>query len=213
MSHPVDAAMLETDDLGPDVDEDAPVHVSAILTGLLEAGMPREVSLGWLTDHLKERSFGACMLVLGVAGIAPVISLPIGLLLIPLAVQLMARRPKVILPRTIASRTFPSRRVAAGIRAVVAITRRIEKFVHPRWPSFFRMKRLIGTVVLFLALSLLIPIPFTNVVPAFAIAMIALAYIERDGLVLALSLVASSIALVVALGAIYELAMVTIAAL
>jgi hypothetical protein len=48
------------------------------------------------------------------------------------------------------------------------------------------------------------PIPLSNVVPAFVIALISLAYLEEDGVQLSIALLAAVIVLAVAVVAIWE---------
>jgi hypothetical protein len=186
---------------------EAPVHVSAILRELVEGGMPERITLGWLMAHLRERSFGASMLALGVIGMAPIVSLAVGLLLLPLAAQIMAGHKNVVLPALIADRPIASRRTYTLIEGMAGFLGHIETFLHPRGNRIFRMKRLIGGVVLLLALSLLIPVPMSNVLPSFVIAMIALGYLERDGLVLGLSLLTGSVAIAIASVGVYGIAL------
>ena len=50
-----------------------------------------------------------------------------------------------------------------------------------------------------------IPIPLSNVVPALVIALISLAYIEEDGVLLSIALLAAVIVLTVATAAIWEM--------
>ena len=57
-------------------------------------------------------------------------------------------------------------------------------------------KRTVGTVVLLLSLTLVFfPIPLSNVVPAVAIALISLAYLEEDGILLSVAMLAGLSAL------------------
>jgi hypothetical protein len=49
------------------------------------------------------------------------------------------------------------------------------------------------------------PIPLSNMVPALVIALISLAYLEEDGVLLALSLSAAAIVLTVAALAVWEM--------
>ena len=51
------------------------------------------------------------------------------------------------------------------------------------------------------------PVPLSNVVPALAIALISLAYLEEDGVLLAIALLASVIVLAVELVAVRESAL------
>jgi hypothetical protein len=64
---------------------------------------------------------------------------------------------------------------------------------------------LVGAVVVFLNIALLFtPVPLSNVVPALVIALISLAYLEEDGLLLSITLLASVVVLAVKLAAVWE---------
>ena len=66
-------------------------------------------------------------------------------------------------------------------------------------------KRLVGAVVVVLNITLLFtPLPLSNVVPALVIALISLAYLEEDGLLLSIALLASVVVLAVELAAVWE---------
>ena len=67
-------------------------------------------------------------------------------------------------------------------------------------------KRLVGTIVVVLSATLVfIPIPLSNVVPALVIALISLAYLEEDGVLLSIALLAAVIVLAVATAAIWQM--------
>lgn len=84
--------------------------------------------------------------------------------------------------------------------------RYFEKVIHPRWPTPFEAtKRLVGTVVVILNTTLVFtPIPLSNVVPALVIALISLAYLEEDGFLLSIALLAAIIVLGIELVAVWE---------
>jgi hypothetical protein len=88
----------------------------------------------------------------------------------------------------------------------VPVLRYLEKVIHPRWPTPFEAtKRFVGTVVAILSTSLVfIPIPLSNVVPALAIALVSLAYLEEDGLLLSIALLDAGVVLTVELMAVWE---------
>jgi hypothetical protein len=76
------------------------------------------------------------------------------------------------------------------IGRVVPVLRYLERVIHPRWLTPFEAtKRVVGGVVLLLGVSLLAPIPLSNVPPALLIVLIAFAYLEEDGLLLCAALV------------------------
>jgi hypothetical protein len=89
----------------------------------------------------------------------------------------------------------------------VPVLRYLEKVIHPRWPTpIDATKRLVGAVVVMLSIAVVFtPIPLSNVPPALVIALISLAYLEEDGLLLSISLLAAVIVLAVQLAAVWEM--------
>jgi hypothetical protein len=83
----------------------------------------------------------------------------------------------------------------------------LERFFKPRWPFFTHplVERLIGVLLLLLALIVALPIPFGNMIPAIIIVMICLGMIEQDGLVLAISALSTCIFVIFFAGAIATL--------
>ena len=59
-------------------------------------------------------------------------------------------------------------------------------------------ERFVGSVLFLLGALLLVPIPFSNVVPALVIVLLAFAYLEGDGLLLWVALAAAAVSLAVA---------------
>ena len=92
------------------------------------------------------------------------------------------------------------------VQRAVPVLRYLEKVIHPRWPTPLEAtKRLVGIVVVILNTTLVFtPIPLSNVVPALVIALISLAYLEEDGLLLSIALLAAVIVLTVELMAVWE---------
>ena len=92
------------------------------------------------------------------------------------------------------------------MQRAVPVLRFLEKMIHPRWPTPLEAtKRLVGAVVVFLNIIVVFtPIPLSNVVPALVIALISLAYLEEDGLLLSIALLAAVIVLAVASVAVWQ---------
>jgi hypothetical protein len=93
------------------------------------------------------------------------------------------------------------------VQRSVPVLRHLEKVVHPRWHTPPEAtKRLVGAVVAMLSATLVfIPIPLSNVVPALVIALISLAYLEEDGVLLLIAVLAAVIVLLVAMAAVWEM--------
>jgi len=169
---------------------------SAVLDGLLGPEAPEQVTLGWLVDGLGDRSFGVVLLLLALLGLLPGVSAVAGVLLTVPAFQMVLGRPVPVLPRRVAAHRFEAKRLARAVLRVVPVLRWLERFIRPRWATPFETtKRAVGGVVLLLAASLLAPVPLSNVPPALAIVLIAFAYLEEDGMLLAIALAAALVLL------------------
>jgi hypothetical protein len=178
---------------------------SVLLQRLHDQALPDHFTLGWLMGRLRTRSFGIIMLLLAVVAAAPGISIVAGLLLMVPAFQMTMGYSAPIFPRRIAAHPFPTRHLAALVQRAVPVLRYLETLIHPRWPMpLAATKRLVGIAVMILGTMLFVPIPLSNVVPALLIALISLAYLEEDGLLLAIALLAAVIVLTVAVAAVWE---------
>ena len=192
--------------LNPTPDTRVLIPASDVLQQLHDDAPADHFTLGWLLGRLHKRSFGVIMLLLAVVAMAPGASIVAGVLLMIPAFQMLAGRAAPIFPRRIAAHPLPTRHLAALVQRAVPVLRFLEKVIHPRWPTPFEAtKRLIGAVVLILSTSLVFtPIPLSNVIPALVIALISLAYLEEDGLLLSIAILNAAVVLTVELVAIWE---------
>ena len=160
--------------------------------------------MGWLIGGLSKRSFGIIILLLAIVAMTPGVSIVAGLLLMIPGLQMIAGKPAPVFPRCIAVRRLPTRHLAALVQRTVPVLRYFEKVIHPRWPTPFEAtKRVVGAVVVILSVTLVFtPIPLSNVVPAPVIALISLAYLEEDGLLLSIAPLDAVVVLTVELAAV-----------
>lgn len=160
--------------------------VSTILQELRDAAPPDRFSLDWLLESLSARSFAVVILMLALVSMAPGVSFVTGLLITILGVQMMAGRESPAFPRRLGAYTIPTAYLSGSVQRVVPALRQIERIVRPRWSTPpLATKRAVGLVVVLLSLAVVfVPIPLSNVAPAFMIALIAIAYLEEDGMLL-----------------------------
>jgi hypothetical protein len=182
------------------------VPASVVLQRLHDEAPLDHFTLSWVLAGLHKHSFGIIMLLLALVAAAPGISYIAGLLLMVPAFEMIAGRVAPSFPRGIAARPIPTRHLAALMQRAVPVLRFLEKATHPRWPTPPEpTKRLVGMVVLLLDICVVFsPIPFTSIVPALVIALISLAYLEQDGLLLLIGLCAAVVVLAIAAAAIWE---------
>lgn len=182
------------------------IHTSSVLQRLQEEAPRDHFTLRWLMKSLPNRSFGMIMLILSLAAILPGVSILAGLLLMVPAVQMIAGYSAPSFPRRIADRPLPTRHLAALLDRAVPVLKYLETMIRPRWPiPLEATKRIVGMIVVILSMTVaLTPIPLSNVVPALLIALISLAYLEEDGLLLTIALLAAVVMLAVALATVWE---------
>jgi hypothetical protein len=172
---------------------------------VLLIGAPKDkVSIRWLLDSLGGRSFGIVMLMLGVVALIPGTSGIIGVLVALPAAQMVLARNAPVFPRFVALRQIPTQRLARLIARVEPVLRRLERVIRPRWITQSQAtKRSVGAILLLLGALLLVPIPLSNIIPALAIVLLAFAYLEDDGMLLCIALIAALVALAITAGVVW----------
>ena len=175
------------------------VAASTLLQQVREGAPAGHFTLAWLMTGLHDQSYGAIILLFGIAAAAPGVSLPAGFLLLIPAFQMIAGWPSPIFPQWIATRPLPTNKLSTALSRVIPILKVVETAVRPRWPMpLGATRRIVGLVVLLLTVRLVTnPLPASNVPPAALISFIALAYLEADGLMLTIGLLAGLIILAI----------------
>lgn len=180
------------------------VPTSEILDDLMRQAPAGETTLVWIVAHLRDRSFGIVMLLIGILALVPGISPLAGVLLAWPAIQMMLGHEGPVLPGAVARRRFSTDRLVRVLARAVGLLKRMERIVQPRWTlPFETTKRIVGFIILLLGISLLAPIPFSQLIPAAVIILLAFAWLEEDGLLLILALVAALASIAVTAGAVW----------
>jgi hypothetical protein len=165
---------------------------------------PRDrMSIQDLMNGLAERSFGFLLLVFGiisaiaiVPGLATVTAIP----LLFFSLQMLGGAKTPWLPRSIAGREFAKSDLEGTIKRGLPLMRWVETLCRPRllFLTGGFGERLLGLIVFVLAIVIALPGPGTNFLPGLATAFMAIAIINRDGLLVLVGWVASAFALYVA---------------
>ncbi|MBI1318653.1 MAG: exopolysaccharide biosynthesis protein [Candidatus Hydrogenedens sp.] len=147
------------------------------------------VSVRELLDRVSHKSFGVLLAILALPSAlplpAPGYSVPFGILLVTLGLQMIRRLEHPWFPDKVLDRrmkTDGSQRLVAGM---VKFLRFFEFFIRPRLSFVYTngvMFRVLGCVVLACGISMCIPVPLTNTAPALGIFLIGLGMLEEDGL-------------------------------
>jgi hypothetical protein len=162
----------------------------------IQAKPPAErITFASLFARLERESLAIAILLLGVTGMAPGISVLAGFLLCLCAMQLMLGSKSIFLPRFISERSLSVRRWTRILGNTERVMKRVERRRGAARPLPDYVKRAVGLPVLALSLTLFVPIPFSNVVPAALIAVIGLACLADDALLLSGAVAASLVSL------------------
>lgn len=173
-----------------------PQRVSELLEQLARTWPGERISLGDITRLLGDRGYGVLMLVLALPGALPGISSIAAVPLALVALQLAIGLPRPWLPRFLASRSLSRADFARMIERALPHLARIERLLRPRLTVVAGPigERVMGLVCLALALLLTVPVLF-NLPLVVPIALMALAVLERDGVLAAIGLLAGCLAL------------------
>jgi hypothetical protein len=171
-------------------------HTSVLIDELVTQEPDGPVDLDWLLDHLDKRSFGLLLLLLGLLVIVPGVASIATLMVLFPSVEMMLGLSRPAFPKFLAKRSFDFERFKRLTKRVQPGLRAIESLSRPRWKLPHAVAgRLVGAIVFLLALSAIWPLPLVNVIPGAVIVLVAIAYLQEDGLLLAVAIAAALLSL------------------
>ncbi|WP_245593357.1 exopolysaccharide biosynthesis protein [Azospirillum halopraeferens] len=144
------------------------------------------VSIGNLIDALGDRSVGTILLALSLPTVAPVplgVSVLFNLPVLLFSIALLFGSRGAMLPDWLLRRSVERATAARMIDAVLPRLRWIERMLRPRRPALAAIDGEVwfGALVFLLALIAFVPVPLMGWLPGFALVLLALGLIERDG--------------------------------
>lgn len=146
------------------------------------------ISMFALAEALHERGFGVLMVFFAlpscipipIVGLPTALAIPLGFL----SFQMLLGRQTPWLPKFIGNRSFERSTLSTVVVKSVPFLRKIEKLLRPRFSAFTSdtWEKIVGFFGVLFSLAMFIPLPFTNLLPAFGILIISLGLLSRDGL-------------------------------
>lgn len=167
------------------------------------------VSVALLLEAMSARAFGAMLLIFALPNTIPNIPGTSAILAIPLLYlsgQMLTGRPPH-LPQAIAGRSVAREDFTRVVARLTPALARAERLLRPRLNAMVSpmAQRLIGALCMILSIVLILPVPFGNMLPAFALSVIALGLLERDGLWVLSGVIVAILSLVIVSGVIWAL--------
>lgn len=169
------------------------IAISARLDRLAANATGPLVSLAWVMGELHERAFGLFLLVLALPccipflyGVPQIVALP----LMFVSAQILIGRRTPWLPERLASRTISATGLQSLAERAGPWLRRIEAISRPRYAQLTRVPfdRVVGLALVLFSASILVPLPGTNTVPGFAVVVVSMGLLQRDGLLVILGM-------------------------
>lgn len=168
------------------------------------------VSVSDLMRAMDARAVAALILLFALPNVVPTppgTSSILGLPLLYLTAQMMLGKLPW-LPAIIADRSMTRSDFNSFVGRVTPLLARAERLLKPRllFVTSATGERIIGGICLTLAIVLALPIPLGNMLPAFAISLMALGVLERDGLWVIIGVLVGILSLVIVSGVVWALA-------
>jgi len=163
--------------------------LAASLKPLLRA-RKSELTVGEMVRRVESRDGpGAVLFVLTLPVLLPLppgVSMLLALPLLVIALQITVGRRMLWLPDALARRAINRAALVKLLHRLLPPLKRFETLVRPRLRFLTGPvgARLVGLACTLIAVVLVLPIPFANLVPAMALTMFALGLTRRDGLLI-----------------------------
>jgi hypothetical protein len=157
-----------------------------------------KVTLFDIKTALHERGFGILIIIFSLPLSVP-IPVPPGyttILSIPLilfSLQLLFGFDSPWMPHWLERRSFQRSTLALVVEKTSPVLKKIEKFMKPRMSFIFYGpgEKILAFIMLLSALSIALPLPLTNFIPAIGTTLISLGIMNKDGLVSILGVLVS----------------------
>lgn len=185
-------------------------RTSAVLARLADQPSDR-LTVADIVAVLRDRAFALLVVLLGLPNCLPMpppIPLVCGLLLGLVAAQIVAGRATPWLPRALLHRSLRREDVVRAVERALPVLRRLERWSQPRMRIFETAwaVRLVGVLLLALALGLLVAAPFIGQIPiGLAVCLVGLGFVERDGILVLAGLAVGAFGLLLSLGFVWAI--------
>ena len=172
-----------------------------VLQEVVESNNADSLSVDEIKASLHQRGFGIIMMFFALPLCVP--ALPPGVTALPaiplimFSLQMIWGRGTPWIPKKIGNKKIKRKTLAFIVEKSSPALKKIEKLLRARFSfaSSRNGEKIIGVFSLIFALSILIPLPFTNLVPALGILLMSLGLLSKDGIMIIFGIIVGSIGL------------------
>ncbi len=184
--------------------------VSKTLGKLAEKSENGSTKVAEIINEFKENSILLAMIFFALPAALPLPFPPgfttiLGIPMIILSIQLILGSKKVKLPNRLNQYKIQNSTLIMMGNKMVPLLLKIERYVKPRYEfaSSVYCERIVGIICIIASCVVTLPLPMTNAIPAQGVAIIAIGFLNRDGLIILLGVLWTFAGMSVALLAIY----------
>ena len=168
------------------------------------------VNLAQVIALAQEKVFGIVLVLLAFPSALPIpapgYSTPFGILIFLVAIQLIIGRQQLWLPLSWQRKTLKTETAQGVLKKGLPWLQKLEAIAHPRLPFVCQNRAgrtLMGLTIAMMAMSMMLPIPGTNTLPAMSIFITAFGLQEDDGLISSIGVFLSILIAVLMISVIY----------
>lgn len=167
------------------------------------------LSIGEALEAMGQTSFAFTILFLAIPALTPIpgpFGMVFGTALALVSLQIIAGGRKLWLPAIVRDRRVSSAALDLIVGHAVPMIARVEKLVRAGRLQALTgpaAQALLGIPVFLLAVVIALPIPFGNILPVLSLVVLAVALMERDGLVTLIGLLLTSATVVATAALLY----------
>ena len=161
-----------------------------------EESRDKKVTLSDILTLAGERVFGFLFVILALPSALPIpapgYSVPFGVAMFFLAIQLILGRDRPWLPAKIMNGSMSLEKVQGVVKKGIPWLQRIEALTQPRFSSICTSlpgRVVLGSAIALMSISMMIVIPGTNTLPAIGIFVTGFGLVEDDGAISLLGLI------------------------
>jgi hypothetical protein len=146
------------------------------------------ITIGELNQALSGKAYGILLLILALPNLipmpAPGLSAVLGAPLLLITIQHMLGYEVLRLPLFIARRRIRHSDLVRGCKLLMPFLKKLELINKPKMLLLLNSAadRFVAFICALLSLTIMLPIPLVNALPALAICLFALGILQRDGL-------------------------------
>lgn len=151
---------------------------------------PEQVTLADILNLAEERTFGFLFVLLALPSALPIpapgYSIPFGIVMFVLAMQLIAGRYRPWLPKSWKEKGFGLTQIQKVVKSGLPWLRRIEVLSRPRLTPVCTSRGgriVLGIAIALMSVCMMIPIPGTNTLPAIGIFVTGFGLLDDDGFI------------------------------